>query len=188
MSLIKQLLTPFIEFEDEKNKEPAGVRNKSQCACYTRGNHPSPPVDENAHHPLITDSSNTVNSAGKTPVYSPSGTLASPMPEHQQYFDKLMDDANQKNPIFQGADYKEFVDGKVDIDDITDEALKYRTRFASIKSSGLTKERLLSTGQEYINIIGRDMNAFQSAYAQQYGKEIRPKEELIQKKRKNYRH
>jgi archaellum component FlaC len=51
-----------------------------------------------------------------------------------------------------------------------------------LKSTGLTKEKLLSTGQEYLNIIGRDLNAFQSAHAQQYQKEVRQKELLIQKK------
>jgi archaellum component FlaC len=40
----------------------------------------------------------------------------------------------------------------------------------------------MSTGQEYLNIIGRDLNAFQSAHGQQYQKEVRQKELLIQKK------
>ncbi len=51
-----------------------------------------------------------------------------------------------------------------------------------MKNSGLTREKLLSTGQEYLNIIGRDMNAFQSAQTLQYNKEVRPKEQLIQQK------
>ena len=104
------------------------------------------------------------------------------MPEHQQYFEKLIDDANRTNPLFQGADYKEFVDSKLDIDDIQDEALKYKTAFNVLKNSGLTKQKLLSTGQEYLNIVGRDMNAFQSAQNLQYQKEVRPKEQLIQQK------
>jgi archaellum component FlaC len=33
-----------------------------------------------------------------------------------------------------------------------------------------------------LNVIGRDLNAFQSAHAQQYKKEVGPKELLIQKK------
>ncbi len=56
-------------------------------------------------------------------------------------------------------------------------------KFASqSKSTGLTIEKLKSTGQEYVNLIGRDLNAFQSAHAQQYQKEVRQKELLIQKK------
>jgi septal ring factor EnvC (AmiA/AmiB activator) len=74
------------------------------------------------------------------------------------------------------------VDSKVNIDDITDEALKYKTAYNILKSTGLTREKLLSTGQEYLNLIGRDMNAFQGAHAQKYQKEVGQKEALIQKK------
>lgn len=141
-----------------------------------------PVADENANHPLITGSNNNINTGNQIPTYSPGGTIAGPLPEHQQYFEKLIDEANAKNPFFQGTDFKEFVDSKVDIDDITDETIKYRTAFNVLKSTGLTKEKLLSTGQEYLNIIGRDLNAFQSAHAQQYKKEVGQKELLIQKK------
>jgi predicted RNase H-like nuclease (RuvC/YqgF family) len=74
------------------------------------------------------------------------------------------------------------VDSKLDIDDISDEALKYKTAFNILKSAGLTKDKLLSTAQEYMHLIGRDLNAFQSAQAQQYQQEVRPKEQEIQKK------
>lgn len=116
------------------------------------------------------------------PTYSPSGTLVDPLPEHVQYFERLIDEANTTNPTFQGADYKEFVDSKFDIDDITDEAIKYRTAFNVLKSTGLTREKLFATGQEYLNLVGRDLNAFQSAYTQQYQKEVGQKEAQIQKK------
>jgi hypothetical protein len=116
------------------------------------------------------------------PGYSPGGTLTTPLPEHEQYFEKLINDANAKNPLFQGTDFKEFVDSKVDIDDITDETIKYKTAYNVLRSTGLTKEKLLSTGQEYMNIIGRDLNAFQGAHAQQYKKEVGQKEALVQKK------
>jgi predicted nucleic acid-binding Zn-ribbon protein len=119
---------------------------------------------------------------GQVPTYSPTGTLSGPLPEHQQYFEKLIEEHNARNPLFQGPDFKEFVDSKLDIDDIQDEALKYTTAYNILKSSGLTKDKLLSTGQEYINLIGRDLNAFQSAQALQYKKEVSQKEQLIQKK------
>lgn len=138
------------------------------------------PISGPAHHPLI--DAPAINITDQVPTFSPSGTLVEPLPEHVQYFEKLIDDANQTNPLFKGADYKEFVDSKIDIDDIQDEALKYRTAYNVLKSTGLTKEKLLATGQEYINLIGRDMNTFQGAYAMKYNKEIRQKELLIQKK------
>jgi len=178
MSFLKQLLTPFIEFEENKKKE-LPEQNKPATVASSQVQKTIPPADENAQHPLINSSTTP---ADQTPTYSPAGTIAAPQPEHEQYFEKLIDEANRNNPFFQGTDFKEFVDSKLDIDDITDENIKYRTAFNVLKSTGLTKERLLSTGQEYLNIIGRDLNAFQSAHAQQYKKEVGQKELLVQKK------
>ncbi|TKK69289.1 hypothetical protein FC093_08200 [Ilyomonas limi] len=186
MSFLKQLLTPFVEFDEDAKKKEAAKGN-TPAAPAAQPAQPAapatvPPAGENAHHPLIDGESKTPDISNQIPTYSPSGTISKPLPEHQQYFEKLIDDANRTNPFFQGADFKEFVDSKLDIDDIQDEALKYKTAFNILKNSGLTKEKLLSTGQEYLNIIGRDMNAFQSAQALQYNKEVRPKEQLIQQK------
>jgi len=180
MSFLKQLLTPFVEFDEDKKKQLA-KGNKTAAPPPPAVKQVVPPADENAHHPLI-DGGTTNATANQTPTYSPGGTIAGPLPEHEKYFEKLVDEANIKNPIFQGTDYKEFVDSKIDIDDITDETIKYRTAFNVLKSTGLTKEKLMNTGQEYLNIIGRDLNAFQSAHAQQYKKEVGQKEQLIQKK------
>jgi len=173
MSFLKQLLTPFVEFDEGKKKEPA--KQIEPTTVPQTVSH----ADENAHHPLIDNNAGTVE---QTPTYSPAGTMAGPLPEHEKYFEKLINEANLNNPVFQGTDYKEFVDSKLDIDDITDENIKYTTAFNVLKSTGLTKEKLLSTGQEYLNVIGRDLNAFQSAHAQQYKKEVGQKELLIQKK------
>lgn len=181
MSFLKQLLNPFIEFEEDKKKNPEQAR-PVPAAPAVPIKPVAPPTDENAHHPLITGNKNPADVLTQTPAYSPGGTLTTPLPEHEQYFERLIDKANAENPLFQGTDFKEFVDSKVDIDDITDETIKYRTAYNVLKSTGLTKEKLLSTGQEYLNLIGRDLNAFQSAHAQQYQKEVRQKEQLIQKK------
>jgi len=190
MSFLKQLLNPFIEFEeDTKNK--AAEANKPIPPTPPQAPAPAPlpqakaiipPADEIVEHPLISGRTSSVQAADQIPTYSPGGVIAGPLPEHHQYFEKLIAEANNKNPLFQGTDFKEFVDSKVDINDITDETIRYRTAFNVLKSTGLTKDKLLSTGQEYLNIIGRDLNAFQSAHAQQYKKEVGQKELLIQKK------
>jgi hypothetical protein len=193
MSFLKQLLTPFVEFEDDKKKTPAPENKPPAPAAAPLVPTPAAPVpvkptnpvpDIPAQHPLINGTTNPVNSPASAPIptYTPGGTIATPLPEHEQYFEKLINEANLKNPIFQGTDYKEFVDSKVDIDDIQDEALRYKTAYNVLKSTGLTKEKLLATGQEYLNLIGRDLNAFQSAHAQQYIKEVKQKEQIIQKK------
>ncbi|MDQ6813153.1 MAG: hypothetical protein M3040_05420 [Bacteroidota bacterium] len=189
MSLLKHLLTPFVEFDEEKKvqqaKENNPVASPIHPAPATTTAAPvttAPAIDQNAHHPLITGSVNNAPGAAQIPTYSPAGTISKPLPEHQQYFEKLIDEANEKNPLFQGVDFKEFINSKLDIQDIQDEALRYKTAFNVLKSTGLTKEKLLSTGQEYLNIIGRDLNAFQGAQNLQYQKEVRQKELLIQKK------
>jgi hypothetical protein len=181
MSFLKQLLTPFVEFDEDK-KEQSKVPTTAPAPVAPQSAAPSPAAPpENAQHPLINGPGNSV-SASQVPTYSPAGTIAGPLPEHQQYFEKLIIEANAKNPLFQGTDFKEFVDSKIDIDDIADEAIKYRTAFNVLKSTGLTKEKLISTAQEYLHLIGRDMNAFQGAHALKYQKEVRQKEQSIQKK------
>jgi hypothetical protein len=54
------------------------------------------PLPQDAHHPLIDGSSSTI-AANQTPTFSPAGTIAGPLPEHQQYFERLIDEANAKN-------------------------------------------------------------------------------------------
>ena len=188
MSFLKQILTPFVEFDDNKNREQIKEKPATVTTTPVTPAAPAatvsqvPTADENAQHPLITGTPGALASANQIPTYSPTGAISGPLPEHQQYFEKLINEANANNPLFQGTDFKEFVDSKVDIDDITDEAIKYRTAFNVLKSTGLTKEKLISTGQEYLNLIGRDLNAFQGAHGQRYQKEVRQKELLIQKK------
>lgn len=174
MSLLKQILSPFVEFEEDKKKEPVKENKPPVAPVYNA------PIQEDIEHPLITGTN--INAAPKTQAAASRSGISAPLPEHKQYFEKLIDEANAKNPLFQGTDYKEFMDSKFDIDNITDEATRYKTAFNILKRTGLTKEKLISTAQEYHSIIGRDLNAFQSAHSQQYQKEVKQREQLIQKK------
>jgi len=176
MSLLKHILSPFVEFEDDKKKEPVKEPVATTAARPTY----KVPLNENVEHPLITGTN--INTTTPATVSAQRSAMVTPLPEHEQYFEKLIDDANAKNPFFQGTDYKEFIDSKTDIGDITDEETRYKTAFNVLKRTGLTKEKLISTAQEYHNLIGRDMNAFQTAHAQQYQKEVRQREQLLQKK------
>src|SRR5687767_11537297 len=121
MSFLKQLLTPFVEFDEDKKKEAPGTQPKVPAPPPPRP--AAPPVDEPVEHPLITGSTTSAAPPVQVPTYSPSGTLVDPLPEHVQYFERLIDEANTTNPTFRGVDYKEFVDSKFDIDDITDETI-----------------------------------------------------------------
>ena len=174
MSFLKQILKPFVEFTDDKVVEPP----KQQADQKVENNHIA--TDENPAIPFTTNAS--INKPLKQYTPLPGTANSGVYPEHEKHFENLIEQANANNPIFQGTDYKEFVDSKVDLNAIPDEATKYRTAFNVLKSTGLTKEKLITTGQEYINIIGRDLNAFQGTHAQQYQKEVKQKELLIQKK------
>jgi hypothetical protein len=182
MSFLKQILSPFIEFDDQKTKE-----EKERPSPDHRASVPTPKVatnseDENATHPLVNTPGAIKERVDQTPGFSPGGVLEKPLPEHVAYFERLINEANLANPLFKGVDYKEYIDSKADIDDIQDEALKYQTAFNILKGAGLNKDKLLETGQEYLNIIGRDLNNFQHAHSIQYRKEVEPKEKDIRKK------
>jgi chromosome segregation ATPase len=181
MSILKQILSPFVEFKEDKKKEWVKEAKPAQVVAPT---YTAAVAEENVEHPLITGTNTVVNVSETTqPKPAPTqSTLTTALTEHQQYFEKLIDDANTTNPMFQGSDFKEFIDSKFDIDNITDEETRYKTAFNILKRTGLTKERLLSTAREYHNIVGRDMNAFQSAHSQKYQKEVKQREQLIQKK------
>lgn len=169
MSLLKHILSPFVEFKNEK-KEASAKETKAEK-----------PVKEPAYAPAE-KASNT----GGAPAYSyrPSGADASSVPaQYQKYFDDLIEEANAKNPLFAGTDFKEFMDSKVDVEAIPDEAVRYRTAFNVLKRTGLTKEKLLTTGQAYLNLIDRDLQGFENAYAQQYKNEVEGRERLLQQKR-----
>ena len=165
-----------------QTRQPGQSDTGNAAGQSNKGSDGSQPSDVPVVHPLVTGNTAPTQALKQVPVYGQDGTITGPMPEHEQYFEKLIADANAKNPLFQGADYKEFIDNKIDIDDIADEAIRYKTAFNILKSSGLTKEKLLSTGQEYLNVIGRDLNAFQGAHSQQYQKEVKQKEQHIDKK------
>ena len=175
MSLLKHILSPFVEFKESDKPAVPVKENTASRPEYsgTPADVPQPQVP----HTMAEAPAVTLQPAPRAAI--PPNTRV--LPEHQQYFENLMEDANAKNPLFQGTDFKEFMDSKIDVEAIADEPTRYRTAFNVLKRTGLTRDRLLSTGQEYINLIGREMNAFQSTNAQQYQKDVKQKELLLQK-------
>ena len=176
MSLLKNILSPFVEFDDKKQTPSKAATAATEVKPQAPGTNPK---SNQAPMPSPAGGSDI-------PVPSPAATLpagvATASPEHKAYFENLIEEANAKNPLFQGTDFKEFIDSKTDIDTIADEATRYRTAFSVLKRTGLTKEKLLSTGQEYLNLIGRALNSYQGAFTQQYQKDVKSKEALLQKK------
>ncbi|MEO5999585.1 MAG: hypothetical protein ABIN89_22510 [Chitinophagaceae bacterium] len=168
MSFLKNIMSPFLEFKEEENK-PVSKEGSLQNKRITNL--------ETSSEPGKSDISSSTTSSRSTGS-SGSGTMG----DYQKYFEDLIEEANAKNPIFQGTDFKEFIDSKIDVEAIADEATRYKTAFNVLKRTGLTKEKLVSTGHEYIHIIERDLQGFVNAYAQQYKKDVEQKELLLQKK------
>lgn len=168
MSILKNILSPFVQFKDEPKAEP----NKE---------YKSQPSD--AKKVTVNEEDKTAP-ASNTPVTSGNSTGAAKasMAEYQKHFENLIEEANAKNPFFQGTDLKEFIDSKVDVEAIADEGTRYKTAFNVLRRTGLTKERLVSTGQEYIKIIENDLKGFENAYSQQYKTDVEQMENTLQGK------
>jgi chromosome segregation ATPase len=164
MSILKNLLGAFVEFKEDTpgsaTKDGPEAKNQS----------------------LVNE--DNMSSAGDIINPPSSSYSSSSTSEYQKHFENLIEEANAKNPLFQGTDFKEFIDSKADVDAINDEGTKYRTAFNVLKRTGLTKEKLVTTGREYINIIDRDVKAFEAVYLQQYKTDVEQKEQLLQQKTK----
>lgn len=164
MSLFKYILSPFVEFNEPSPVEPAPITNNAANAPVNT----SIPVVESAVPPPLPTSPAPVQQRA-------SGDL-------KDHFDQLIEDANQKNPLFQGADLKEYVDTKLELDTIPDEGTRIKTAFNLLKKAGLTKDKLLNTGYEYIKLIDHELDGIEGAYNQQYKSDVELKEQQIQAK------
>jgi chromosome segregation ATPase len=169
MSFLKNILGAFVELDNQKPEDTKELKpgENEQAAIIIE---PPPTVA----------GSTTVNAPAAQTGPSPTANASSA--GFEKHFEELIDEANAKNPMFQGTDFKEFIESKSDVEAIADEATRYRTAFNVLKRTGLTKERLLTTGQEYINIIDRDLTSFENAFNQQYKTDVEHKEQLLKQK------
>ena len=74
-----------------------------------------------------------------------------------EYFDKLFSDAN-----IPGPDYFEFSKMVAALKAVPDELTRYSAAFVGLQAQGLTKEKLLSTAQEYLKVLDTDADHFHS--------------------------
>lgn len=175
MSLLKSILKPFVEFKPEDEKESDVKDENFQKKSVKK---------EKINASDNSDYSNTDNAATAAPpsYKSSQSAKSAASSDYHKYFDNLIEEANTKNPVFQGTDFKEFIDSKIDVEAIADEGTRYKTAFNVLKRTGLTKERLVTTGQQYIKLIEQDLKGFADAYNQQYKADVEQKEQLLQKK------
>ncbi len=174
MSILKNILGAFVEFKEEEKTEPA-----EEVKVQT--------TQKNQAESIPIPSAGNTNAASTSPISASTSTISSSTgsadaSEYKKHFEDLIEEANAKNPLFAGTDFKEFIESKTDVEAISDEETKYKTAFNVLKRTGLTKEKLISTGQEYINIINNDIKAFDNAFAQKYKLDVEQKEQLLQQK------
>lgn len=160
MGFLKNIVGAFVEFKDEEKQESAKT---------------SVPTEKKS--PANNASASPVNTAAQSYTQIPGSAS-----NYQKHFEDLIEEANAKNPLFQGTDFKEFIESKADVEAIIDEGSRYRTAFNVLKRTGLTKEKLVSTGKEYLKIIEKDLKGFEDAFLQQYKNDVEQKEQLLQKK------
>ncbi len=177
MSFLKSILSPFVEFKESQNKEtvktssPNDGKSKLQWKNFKQSSSRSDSLQ--AADQVEVSMSRDANS-----TYSNNN--------YHQHFEDLIQEANASNPLFQGTDFKEFVESKIDLQAIPDEESRYRTAFNVLKRTGLTKERLVNTGREYLKIVDEDLRGFSEAFAVQYKNEIEDKERLLRQKEQEH--
>jgi len=164
MSFLKNILGAFVEVEEDKTN--GAQQNKVK----------SSPANPSAEKEKLTDR------RAAEDTFNSSGSSTASVAKYQKHFQELIEEANNSNSLFQGTDFKEFVDSKSDVEGIADEATRYRTAFNVLKRTGLTKDKLVTTGREYLNIVDRDIKAFESVYLDQYKTQVGQKEQLLQQK------
>lgn len=176
MSFLKNILKPFVEFNPEDENNAFQQQSKLQQKNVSKEKASTSDNGENVNNIATTSAASYKSS----PAAGTAKSAASN--DYHTYFENLVEEANAKNPLFQGTDFKEFIDSKIDVEAITDEGTRYKTAFNVLKRTGLTKEKLVTTGQQYMNLIDQDLKGFANAFNQQYQSEVEQKEQLLQKK------
>ena len=185
MSFLKNILKPFVDFNPQDENEGSTKENTIQPNNVIKekvsiADNVSAVNTTTATAPSYTPSQAT--SSSNTPSQATSSSNSSPSNDYHKYFENLIEEANSKIPMFQGTDFKEFIDSKIDVEAIADEDMRYKTAFNVLKRTGLTKEKLVTTGQEYIKLIDQDLKGFTDAYNQQYKADVETQEQLLQRK------
>ncbi|WP_018616451.1 hypothetical protein [Segetibacter koreensis] len=173
MSLLKNILKPFVEFNQEEENEDTLKESELQQKNLGK---------EKVTNDNVVSADNAVDTASFKTSQTTATKKSGALNDYHRYFENLLEEANNNNPIFKGTDFKEFIDSKVDVEAIADEGTRYKTAFNVLRRTGFTKERLVTTGQEYIKLIDQDLKGFADAYKQQYTADVELKEQLLQKK------
>jgi transcriptional regulator of heat shock response len=95
----------------------------------------------------------------------------------KDYFDKLFKEAN-----IPGPDYFEFSKMVEVMQSIADEKLRYTTAFAGLNVQGLDKPKLLSTAEQYLQVLDTDAANFHSSVDAALQEKVHEKKRLMEEK------
>lgn len=134
-NLGKKILSAFVEVNDDKKQEAPKPLPKEELSKATA-------------EPVFTFSRTTVSNNYASPVNS----------KFAAYFDKLFFDANMPGP-----DYYEFSKMIEAMQAIPDEEVRYITAYAGLSVQGLNKQKLLSTAEQYLQLLDTDATNFHNS-------------------------
>ena len=178
MSFLKNILKPFVDFNPQEENEDSTKENTLRQNPVIKE---EVSIVDNVEN-VSANNTTTATAPSYTPSQATNSSNSSASNDYHKYFENLIEEANAKSPMFQGTDFKEFIDSKIDVEAIADEDMRYKTAFNVLKRTGLTKEKLVTTGQEYIKLIDQDLKGFTDAYNQQYKADVETQEQLLQRK------
>ena len=97
----------------------------------------------------------------------------------QDKFLEVLFDALQSNNQ-QGFDYLEFKDFLRSLANVPmDDSTRFKSAFATAQTMGATKDKILTSAREYINLLGKEQAKFQDALAGQKEKNLTGKQDEI---------
>ena len=124
-----------------------------------------------------------------TPIYTPTPgyTTAMTVPggsledlnKFREHFKTLLENYNQTN--MPGIDYYEFIQAK-NMMPMPVDSQKYTITFAAQSPGGLSKQKLMDSGKQYMTVVEQELNQFLDAFDEKFKTEVHDKKQLMEQK------
>lgn len=101
-----------------------------------------------------------------------------PAKPRKKFNDILLKAIDKQN--LDGPDYLEFKSSLKSLEGvIEDEATRYKSSYAVLTSTGVTKEKLLTSGEHYIKVLEAEKQKFERTFKEQQQKQVLEREKKI---------
>jgi predicted nucleic acid-binding Zn-ribbon protein len=149
MNLLKKAMSAFVEIEDTPAK-------------------PAPAASQTGPTPSRPAASFTAGTAMPTARQQLGAMSQEDIQKFEEHFDQLLKNANLPGP-----DYHEFNQVLDTLEaHIPDERARMSAAFATLAIQGLTKDKLISSAQTYIDVIEKDRTGFEGALKAKMAAEV----------------